>query len=119
MEVWPMGHPVVHFEIGGEDGARLASFYRDLFGWETQDAGPGYWLFAPQDGGIGGGLMQTRDDMPSYVTVYVATEDLRASLDEAVRLGAKEIVPPTEVPGVGFFAMFEDPGGNLVGLFKE
>jgi predicted enzyme related to lactoylglutathione lyase len=114
-----MAHPVVHFEIGGEDGERLASFYQDLFGWEIQGAMPGYWLVNPQDGGIGGGLLQTRDDMPSYVTVYVATDDLRASLDRAVELGGKEVVAPTQIPGVGSFAMFKDPGSNLVGLFKE
>ena len=114
-----MAHPVVHFEMGGEDGERLASFYQELFGWEIQGAGPGYWLVAPQNGGIGGGLLQTRGDMPSYVTVYVATDDLRASLDQAVELGGKEVVPPTEIPGVGFFAMFQDPSRNLIGLFKE
>ena len=54
-----------------------------------------------------------------HVTVYVATDDLRASLDRAVELGGKEVVPPTEISGVGSFAMVQDPSGNLVGLFKE
>ena len=28
-----MGRPIVHFEILGADGERLAAFYRALFDW--------------------------------------------------------------------------------------
>jgi predicted enzyme related to lactoylglutathione lyase len=114
-----MTHPVVHFEIAGSDGDRLTSFYRDLFGWEPEQAGPGYWQLEPQNGRIGGGLMRTFAGMPAHVTVYVAVEDLRTSLDRAVELGGKEVVEPSEIPGVGSFAMFSDPDGNMIGLFRE
>jgi predicted enzyme related to lactoylglutathione lyase len=63
--------------------------------------------------------MQTRGDMPSYVKVYVATDNLRASLDRAVEPGGKTVVDHTEIPGVGSFAMLQDPAGNLIGLFHE
>lgn len=114
-----MAHPVVHFEIAGPDGERLVGFYRDLFGWDIQGSGPDYWLVKAAEGGIGGGVMQTRDEMPSYVTVYASTDDLDGTLDRAGDLGGETVVPPTEIPGVGFFAMFRDPGGNIIGLFRE
>ena len=114
-----MEHAVVHFEIGGVGGEELAGFYRGLFGWDVQASGPDYWLVAAQSPGIGGGLMQIREDMPSYVTVYVATDDLAASLERAVDLGGVVAVPPTAIPGVGSFAMFQDPSGNVVGLITE
>jgi len=34
-------------------------------------------------------------------------------------LGAKVIVEPMPVPGVGKFAMFEDPDGVMMGVFEE
>ena len=114
-----MTHAVVHFEIAGKDGEGLASFYRSLFGWDIEGGGPGYWLVAQQDGGIGGGLMQTGGDIPSYVTVYVQTDDLEASLGRAVELGGAVVVKRTEIPGAGSFAMFQDPDGNMIGLFEE
>lgn len=114
-----MAHPVVHFEIAGKDGPRLTSFYRDLFGWDIQDAGPDYWLVKGEEEGIGGGLFKTRDGMPPYVTVYVATPDLNASLERAVELGGKRLVEPTEIPATGTFAMVQDPDGNVIGLFTE
>lgn len=114
-----MAHPVVHFEIAGPDGERLIGFYRDLFGWDIQGAGPDYWLVTASDGGVGGGIMQTRDEMPAYVTVYASTDDLDGTLERVGELGGETVVPPTEIPGFGFFAMFRDPGGNIIGLFRE
>jgi uncharacterized protein len=114
-----MTAPVIHFEIGGRDGGRMTSFYRELFGWQPQPAGPGYWLVPGGKTGIGGGLMQTSGDMPPYVTVYVAVPDLRTTLDRAAELGGKTIVEPTAIPGVGQFALFTDPDGNVVGLLYE
>jgi len=107
-----MAHPVINFEIGGRDETRLSDFYSRLFGWDIQAAGPGYRLVPPQDGGIGGGLMKVRDAMQPYVTFYVQVEDLQASLDRAEELGGKRVVEPTDIPGVGAFALFQDLDGK-------
>lgn len=34
-------------------------------------------------------------------------------------LGGKTVVPPALIPNVGAFAIFSDPDGNHIGLFKE
>lgn len=114
-----MPHPVVHFEIAGPDGEALTGFYHDLFGWEAQSAGPGYWIVPPQGGGIGGGVMQTPPGVPSYLTVYVETDDLQATIDRGVELGAEVLVGPTPIAGVGSFAMLRDPAGNAISLLKS
>lgn len=114
-----MPHPVVHFEIAGPDGDRLVAFYRQLFGWEPQDAGPGYWIVPPQGGGIGGGLMQTPEGVPPYLTVYVETDDLQATLERGVELGGTVLVGPTPIAGVGSFAMLQDLDGNPISLLKS
>ena len=33
-------NPVVHFEMPAEDRKRMASFYSNVFGWQTQMLGP-------------------------------------------------------------------------------
>lgn len=114
-----MAHPVVHFEIGSRDAKRSAEFYQDLFGWTISAAGPDYWLVAGEEPGIGGGLMQARGEIPPYVTFYVATDDLDDTLARALALGARPLVPPMEIPGVGRFAMFQDPDDNVIGLIEE
>ena len=114
-----MPNPVVHFEIGTQDTEASAAFYRDLFGWDIRPTDPQYSLVDAVDGGISGGLMRTRSDVPAYVTVYVSVEDLAATLERAVKLGGKALVEPTPIPGVGAFALFRDPDENVIGLLQQ
>jgi hypothetical protein len=111
---------VVHFEIGGKDGKKAQDFYAKLFNWKVDTSSmPEYGLVTPDGQGcIGGGICGTQPGMPPYLTIYVAVDDLQASLDKAVSLGGKAIHPPTPIPGVGAFALFSDLDGNVVGLFK-
>jgi predicted enzyme related to lactoylglutathione lyase len=62
--------------------------------------------------------MRCRDGMPPYVTIYVAVDDLETALAHAEELGGKPALPPTPIPGVGAFALFQDPAGNLIGLMR-
>lgn len=113
-----MTHPVVHWEIGGHDMSALREFYTKAFGWTIDDAGPRYALVQAVEGGMGGGLMQIRDDVRPYVAVYVQVDDLDAALDEVVNLGGTRLVSPTAINDAASFAMFRDPEGNIVGLLQ-
>ncbi len=110
-----MVSPVVHWEIGGRDLDSMTTFSRDPFGWETSGFDADYRL-VNLDEGAGGGLMRCREGMPSYVTIYVAVDDLEATLAKAEGLGGTRVVPPTPIPGVGTFAMFQDPEVNSIGI---
>ena len=110
-----MPSPVVHWEIGGHDLDTLAAFYGELFGWEAAAFDPDYRLVTLEEG-AGGGLMRCREGMPAYVTIYVAVDDLDATLAKVKDLGGVPLVPPTPIPGVGAFALFQDPEGNTIGI---
>jgi uncharacterized protein len=114
-----LGNPIVHFEIMGPDGAKLHSFYHNLFGWEIDANNPYNYgmISAPTEGpGIGGGIGQEPDGAPR-VTVYAGVPDLQAALDKAVALGGKVVMEPTDLGDVQL-AQFTDPAGNLFGLVK-
>jgi uncharacterized protein len=113
-----MARPVVHFEIGGRDLPALRDFYAKAFGWTITDAGPDYALIEAADGGLGGGLMRARDEIPPYVTVYVQVDDLETALEEVTGLGGTTLVPPMAINETASFAMFSDPEGNVVGLLR-
>jgi hypothetical protein len=113
-----MEHPVVHFEILGSDGAALQKYYAALFGWQIDANNPqNYGMVTPIAPGIGGGVGPSQDGKP-FVTLYVNTDDLQASLDKAVSLGGTKVMDPMDVPGGPSIAMFTDPQGNVVGLVK-
>ncbi len=117
-----MGNPVVHWEIGGPQGEQLQEFYRSLFDWNIQvmEQMGGYGLVAQEEGGIGGGIVQTGEGAPpSLVTIYIQVDDLQSYLDKAEGLGGKTIMPPMNISEeIGSAAMFSDPQGNVIGLFQ-
>ncbi len=113
-----MPNPVVHFEIMGPDGAALQNLYRELFGWKVDTNNE--WQYGMVEtggeGGINGGIAGNSDGVAGgRVTVYAAVDDLQAYLDKAERLGAKVVMPVTDM-GDFAIALFVDPAGNITGL---
>ncbi len=112
-----MGNPIVHFDINGTDGKQLADFYGELFGWHVQEIpGANYWLIDTHAGtGINGGIMSRNE---KFLVFYAQGPDIQALLDKAESLGAKTLMPVTEVPNMVTYAFFADPQGNRIGLVK-
>src|SRR5215472_92999 len=116
-----LGQPIVHFEIMGKDAVGLQKFYADLFSWKVGEPAPEMGFYGLVDGGssgLAGGIGQDQDG-GARVTIYVQVPDLQATLDRAVAMGGKVMMPPTEIPGIVTMAMFGDPAGNTIGLIKE
>jgi len=111
-------HHIVHVEFSAEDREAAGKFYRELFGWEiVQIPEMNYATFDSGDN-VGGGFNPVTDTNPAgTVLVYVGTDDIAASLAKAESLGAKIVIPKTEIPDTGWFAFFSDPTGNMIGLY--
>jgi len=115
-----MGALVIHFEIGAIDGEAARRFYAELFGWGVAPDPTGYGVVdTGGDTGIRGGIMQTPEGVPPWVTVYVGVDDLEKSLEKAEGLGGRRVMGPTPVGEIGEMAMLADPDGNVLGLFAE
>ena len=120
-----MPNPVVHFEIGRVNTDAKQKFYEELFDWEIIPTSKewNYGLVQHAEGGIGGGISQLGEDPPRpMITFYVMVDNLRASLDKAVSLGATEMLAPMamEVNDSKLsIAGFIDPEGNYIGLFHN
>lgn len=107
-----MNH-VVHFEIGGTDLEKSAAFYGALFGWKIVD-GPAKMI---EGAGLTGHLNSLGHEPSNYTVVYVAVDDIKASIAKAVSLGATPLVGPIAIPN-GQFAWISDPTGTTVGLWQ-
>jgi len=113
-----MASPVVHFEIGVGNRTKAGEFYSKLFDWKVDDYPEmDYTTVAAAENGIGGGFWKPKDGK-NYITIYIQVDDLQAYLDKAEQLGGKKLMDPTDIPGVGSTAMFADPDGNIIGLYK-
>jgi predicted enzyme related to lactoylglutathione lyase len=115
-----MGRSVVHFEVASPNLERASDFYRELFDWQVgKEEIDGYRLVRTAEGSIGGGLLRAPEGVFPYVTIYVAVDDLRGTLHRAEELGGKMVVEPMPIPGIGSFAMLQDPDGVMIGIVEE
>jgi hypothetical protein len=53
-------------------------------------------------------------DAPPHWATYVTVEDVDATARKAEALGAKTLVPPTDIRKVGRFCMLQDPQGAVI-----
>jgi predicted enzyme related to lactoylglutathione lyase len=112
-----MGRPVVHFEIGCRDREKSAAFFGELFGWSTSEAGPATMIDTAAGTGINGHITAMGHEPHHYTIFYVEVDDVAAMLERVGSLGGKTLVPPVDIPQ-GTFAWFNDPDGNIIGLWK-
>lgn len=112
-------HPVVWFEVMGKKGPKVREFYGDLFGW-TYDVPEGmdYGLVEAKGGqGIPGGIGGNPERQ--WVTFYVSTPSIEASLKQAESLGGKTLMKRTVLPGGTIVGMLADPEGQAIGLVED
>ena len=100
-------------EPGARDGAETDGESNGVAGADSTTAASK----APR--GLTGGIMPAPEGVPSMLTVYARVDDLAATLTKAEALGGATVIPPTEIPSIGSFALFADPEGNVFGLFTD
>jgi predicted enzyme related to lactoylglutathione lyase len=112
-------HPIVHIEFSANDREAAAQFYNEIFGWEIQHMPEMNYSSFMCDDKLGGGFNPVTEQAPAgTVLVYIQVDDFEATLAEIETRGGKTIMPKTEIPTVGWFAVFADPTGNQVALYK-
>jgi uncharacterized protein len=120
-----MGQPVVHFEVIGNDGEKLRSYYAELFDWEFDVDNPMNYGIVQRDGntnadgaGIGGGVAGY-EGMDGHVTFYVEVPDVEAALAKAESLGGTRIMGPDKIMDTIELGQFADPEGHMIGVVKS
>lgn len=124
-------NPVVHFEMPYDDAARMAGFYQQAFGWQTQALGAemGSYMLATttesgpagptRPGAINGGFYQRKADWPAqHPSLVIAVDDIGEAAQKVRQAGGKLLGEPMEIPGVGQYLSFMDPEGNRVSMLQ-
>lgn len=114
---WP-GKFVWH-DLMTTDGAKAVAFYQALFGWQIESRPmPGcvYHMIHLPPGPMGG-IMQEKVPVSNWLP-YLAVTDVDATFAKIKQLGGKAIVPPTDIPQTGRFAVVVDPFGGHFAIYK-
>ena len=107
----------------GKDGAKLQSYYADLFAWRMNADNPmNYALVEVEESGNGssipGGIGQGPEGYEGHLTFYVEVPDVEASLQKAESLGGTRLMGPETIMENIILGQFSDPEGNVVGLIQ-
>ena len=103
-------------ELYTTDPKKVGDFYANLFGW-TREPMPTpmgeYTVFKKGDAQAAGMMQITKEmpGMPPHWMVYFAVEDSDRTVEKAKGMGAHVMVPPTDIPNIGRFAILNDPQG--------
>lgn len=117
-----MKRSIMHFELAADDIPKLADFYRGVFEWKIEKA-PGdmeYWMIdtGEGEGGPNGGMM--KKTMPSQgILDYFGVESVDEFSKKVTSRGGQVLMAKQAVPTMGWFAVCQDPEGNVFALWQE
>lgn len=117
-------------EIASTDKAKCLPFYENVFGWkfkksENADGGEGmeYLEFSSSGEHPDGALYEMAPEMfgggplpPPHINLYVAVDDIDASLEKAKALGGAVVFGPYDIPNTGRFGIITDPTGANISM---
>jgi predicted enzyme related to lactoylglutathione lyase len=114
-----------------EDRQRMAKFYQNAFGWQTQMLGEemGNYVLATttetdetgpkKPGAINGGFFPKKPDWPAqHPSVVIAVGDMQAAIKKVAEAGGEVLGQPMEIPGVGLYVSFFDSERNRVSMLQ-
>jgi hypothetical protein len=115
----------VWYELMSSDVATSKAFYSKVVGWSTEDVpmpGMTYTMLRLGETQVGGMMALPKEASaagmrPGWLG-YVGVEDTDRAAAKVTQLGGKILMPPTDIPNVGRFAMAVDPQGASLYLFK-
>lgn len=108
-------------ELMTTDPAAAKKFYSKLFGWETEEMTMENMTYTVvKTGGEGvGGIMAIPSEAtgaPPHWGAYVTVDDVDSAVRTAEKLGGKTMLAPRDIPGVGRFAVIQDPQGAVISM---
>jgi predicted enzyme related to lactoylglutathione lyase len=117
-DVTPRGR-FVWFDLVTANPDAAPAFYSAVTGWGTQAwNGPaGYTMWTNNGTPLGGVMRPHNADTPPHWLAYISTPNVDETVRQALDLGARAFVPPTDIPTIGRFAVLGDPQGASFAAF--
>lgn len=124
--VWGETNAMCWMELTTKDPAAATKFYVEMFGWEAKVMPMGdfdYTLLENQGKQIAGLMPQPKPmaeaKAPSFWTVYFDVADCDATASRAKKLGGEIVMPPTDIPNIGRFAILKDNDRAAFAIIKN
>ena len=102
------------------DIPKAQAFYTAVYGWKVGTFGPDMPTFGVADGMENqvASVMQPPPGVPSHWITYAVVTDLAAARERVKKLGGTVLMDSVDVPGVGTFAVVQDPQKAIICPFQ-
>jgi hypothetical protein len=103
----------IHTLIYTKDPDGVRTFFRDILGFSSVDAGEGWLIFTlpPAELGI------HPSDEDTHHEVYLMCDDIHATVAELKSKGVK-FIDPVNDQGFGLKTSIQLPGGGVLGIYQ-
>ncbi len=112
----------VWYEHLTRDVKGAIAFYSEVVGWSTQPFNDRYIMWVGSQGPLGGVMELPEDTVktgaPPHWMAHVQVDDVDATAALTKKLGGRICKEPTDIPGVGRFAVIADPQGVPISMFR-
>jgi uncharacterized protein len=115
-----IGRFVWHDHISN-DPQKAIRFYSDLLGWQTEifKTGDVDYPMIKANNSMHGGFGPSQGGAPPHWLGAIATDDVDETCRKAEAAGASVLMPPTDIPDTGRFAVLTDPQGAAFSLYSS
>lgn len=117
-----MANPFVHIELNTDNLKGSQKFYSKLFKWKLSGA-PGGMPYTMIDTGskaTGGGMQaKPMPEAPTAWLPYVEVKDVKTTIAQAKKLGAKIALEYQEIGEMGAIGVLIDPAGAALGVWAQ
>lgn len=108
----------IWYELLTNDADAAADFYGAVIGWQTRSAEGSerdYRIFMIDGTDVAGfmtlpAVVEGKSMRPRWLG-YIGVDNVDVTAAKIVQAGGAQHIPPTDIPGVGRFAMVSDPQG--------
>ena len=110
---------ICHTEIYADDLSDTMLFYSELFDWDVRTEMKGYGMW--KDGmGVEGGFTTTGKPNTTGNTIYLKVDSMEDTLAKLKERQVEIVQEKTQIsPDFGYYSLFRDPGGNIIGLWSR
>ena len=110
-------------QLNTADLLAASRYYRAVLGWKsralTEHDSTEVFLRQTESGETrAAGFLPSPLGVPSHWVSYIAVDNLPAARTRGARLGARMLIEPRSVPGLGTVAVLQDNAGATIGLFE-
>ncbi|MBY8999698.1 MAG: VOC family protein [Candidatus Heimdallarchaeota archaeon] len=115
-------HGFVHIELPTKDLDKAKYFYETVFEWEViiQTGFDDYAFFKETEDGSGGAFLKSDKVLNGETTLYINTDNIDLTLEKIKEAKGEIVQKKTQISEEhGFYALFKDISGNLMGLWSK